>query len=201
MANKKDKSKQKEISTKGMEAIEAVLKPLEFTAATINDDFCNYTYKIKVGVGAGNSHNVKGSIIIHDDLKNAMEKLDKHLACVDLVYKLSRTEFDDINQVENMELTAMYAVHGFAISGSEDHLSVVLSGDKRITLGRVKIKTPKVEMSENSSYQWHEDLLECVELVRKEVQLYHEGKCTKEIESNDPAQIEVDFDLESAKAE
>lgn len=198
---KSKKSNQKEISTKGMEAIEAILKPLEFTAATINDDFCNYTYKIKVGIGAGNSHNVKGSIIIHDDLKNAMEKLDKHLACVDLVYKLSGTEFDDINQVENMELTAMYAVHGFAISGGEDNLSVVLSGDKRLTLGRVKFKTPKVEMSENSSYQWHEDLLQCIEHVRKEVQLYHEGKCTKEIEANDPDQLEVEFNLNDAKVD
>jgi hypothetical protein len=198
---KSKKGKQAVISTKGMEAIEAILKPLEFTDATITDDFCNYTYKIKVGIGAGNSHNVKGSIIIHDDLKNAMEKLDKHIACVDMVYALSGTKFDNINQVENDELTAMYAVHGFSISGSEDHLSVVLSGDKRLTLGRVKLKTPKIEMSENSSYHWHEDLLECVERVRKEVQLYHEGKCTKEIETNDPAQIEVDFDLESAKAE
>lgn len=201
MAKKSEKNKQKEISSKGMETIETVLKPLEFTAATMKDGYCNYTYEIKIGIGQGNSHNVNGKIVAHEDLQNAMEKLDKHIACTDMAFKLSGTEFDDINQVDNNELTAMYAVHGISISGSDDNLSVVLHGDKRVTLGRVKFKTPKIEMSENSSYPWHEDLLECVERVRKEVQLYHEGKKAFVHEGEDPAQHTIEFDLNAAKVE
>lgn len=196
MANKKDKNKQGTISTKGMAAIEEALKPLDFTAASIIDLFCNYHYKIKTGIGAGNGHDVKGSIVIHHDFENAMEKLDKHMACVDLAFKLSGTKFDDIDQVENDELTAMYSVTGFKISGGEDNLSVVLIGTKQLTLGRIKITTPKIEITENSSYLWHEDLLNCINTLKREVELYHEGKCAIKHEEEAP---EIEFDLEAAK--
>lgn len=199
MANKKDKDKefQTTISSKGMESIEEAVKPIVFTDVSITDAFCDYTYRIKIGIGAGNSHNVKGSIVVHEDLSNAMEKLDKHMACIDLAFKLSGTEFDDIEQVENNELTAMYAVTAFSLTGGEDNLSVVMMGTKQLMFGRVKLRTPKIEITENSSYPWHEDLLNCINTLKREVQLYHEGKCAAEPEAAKEA--EINFDLESAK--
>jgi PAS domain S-box-containing protein len=123
-----------------------------------------------------------------------MEKIDKHMACIDLAFKLSGTEFTDIEQVENNELTAMYAVSAFSLSGGEDNLSVVITGTKQLMFGRVKLRTPKIEITENSSYMWHEDLLNCINTLRREVQLYHEGKCAAEL--NAPKEAEIEFDLE-----
>jgi hypothetical protein len=123
------------------------------------------------------------------------------MACIDMVFSDSETEFDDINQVENNEFTARYSVSGFSLSGGEDNLSVILSGVKLVSHGRIKFKTPKIELTENSSYHWHEDLKHCIDVLKKEVQLYHEGKCTVKEEIIDSAQIalEIEANFEDAK--
>jgi hypothetical protein len=62
-------------------------RAVEITSAAIKDDFCNYSYEVVQGIGSGDTHSVKGSGIIEDDLRNAFAKLNVHLAIMDNVYK------------------------------------------------------------------------------------------------------------------
>jgi len=52
------------MAKKKQETAEAPTKAFEIMAASIKDDFCNYTYEIKQGVGAGDTHQVKGKGIV-----------------------------------------------------------------------------------------------------------------------------------------
>lgn len=209
MAKIDKKGKQISISANGKEvnldAIANLVTPNEdFTGATIVDDFCNYTYDILKGIGEGNTHNVKGKAIVHEDLKNAMQVLDRHMACIDGAFKLSGTKFDNIDQLENDELTANYAVSGFKTKGIEDSLSVYLIGKKTVApIGQMELKTPKVDITEMSSYQWHNELKEAIESLKREVKLYHEGKCEPKIDLavNDPNQITMEVNFEDAKVD
>lgn len=172
----------------------------DFIAANITDEFCNYTYEIKQGVGIGNVHSVKGKAIAHPDLINAMMVLNRHMACIDGSYKLAGYTFNNIDELENDLLTANYDVNGFRSKGSEDSLAVILTGTKTVApIGQMEIKTPKVDISEMSSYPWYNELRDAINEVKKEVRLYHEGKCVQETEEVDPNQAEIDFNLEEAK--
>ena len=205
MSKKKNKTIQVTIGNASAGAaivnlLEVALPKEDFIAATLTDEFCNYTYEIKSGVGVGNKHKVTGKAIVHHDLTNAMMVLNRHMACIDGSYKLAGVEFTNIDQLENDLLTANYDVNGFFSKGSEDSLAVILTGTKTVApIGQMEIKTPKVDISQMSSYQWHNELREAIDEVKKEVRLYHEGKCVVETEEIDPAQHEIEFDLDSAK--
>lgn len=177
----------------------------DFTSATIVDDYCNYSFDILKGTGEGNKVNVKGKSIVHEDLKNAMQVLDRHLACIDHAFKLSGTIFTNIDQLKNDVLTANYAVSGFKSDGAEDSLRVSLSGSKTVPpIGTMSLSTPKVDITEMSSYPWHNELKDAIANIKNEVKLYHEGKCEPKIDlTNDPNQtkMEIDLDMDSAKVD
>lgn len=166
------------MSKKKKKEVEEV-KPLIITGAAIQDDFCNYEYEIKTGVGIGDVHKVKGSGVMYGDLGDAFKKFNVHLACIDDVFKHSEVEIEAIDALHNSELTYLYNVTGFKIKGSGENESITLTGTKTISQAgeRMSISTPKIELSSLSSYRWHNELKEASDNARAEVEQYKDGKC------------------------
>lgn len=182
-----------------------VPKQYAITGATLKDDICNYTYEILSGVGEGEVHNVKGSGIADDDLIDAFRAFDVHMACIDDVFKHSEIEINQIERMENHELTALYHVTGFAIKGGEGSETIELRGTKAITAtgGRMEIKTQRIPIDSLSSYQWYNELKSAVDKARIEVGLYKEGKYTpvEKPEESDPKQMTIADAMEEDELE
>jgi hypothetical protein len=181
---------------------EFVFKPKEkvevITSAAVRDGFCNYSYKVTEGVGEGDTHAVKGSGIVMETLSDAFTGLNVHLACIDDVFKHNKIDIKNIGKMINNELTALYNVTGFAITGTEEQESVVLSGSKKITCsgGWIDLKTPRIPMDDLSSYRFCNELREAVEAARIEVESYKAGNCTPvdDTPKENPKQLKITAD-------
>lgn len=163
-------------------------RAFNFFKASIKDDLCNYDYEVIQGVGLGFSHKVKGKGIIEDDMKNAFAKLNVHLAAIDDIFIHTNNEFQNIQDVNNHELTFLYNVIGIEVKGGEENESVILTGNKYLRAAsgsRMDLVSPKIPIDNLSSYKWYEDLKEAVDNCRREVALYHYGKFT-EVEVQQP---------------
>ena len=69
---------------------------IEIIKAEVKDDFCYYTFGINSGKYAGFKHQVtEAPGIIDDKLRNAMAKLNVHLAVRDDVFKHAGITIDD----------------------------------------------------------------------------------------------------------
>lgn len=173
-------------------------RPFDITAAAIKDGFCNYSYEIIEGVGLGDSHAVKGSGLIEDDMLNAFSVFNVHLAVIDDVFKHSDIEFDNIDKMHGEELTGLYHVTGFKIKGSKDNESIILVGNKYVSQagGRLELETPKIPLDNLSSYKWYNELKAAADKARLEVALYKEGKYTaiEVIEEEDTKQTSITFE-------
>lgn len=163
------------------------------TGATIKDGKCDYSYRVTEGNGVGDTHNVKGVGIHEDDLSKAFGKINAHMAHIDDAFKNAKEEVTKItNKIHNHELTALYMVAGIAIKGDENE-AVILSATKQISCSGeyMQIKTPKIPIDSLSSYKHWEDLKEAIDLVREEVALYKEGKCTNPEPIEDENQLVI----------
>lgn len=85
------------------------------------------------------------TIPVHDDLKRAFLKMNKHLAllCDDVECKVDLEDWDE-------ELLGRYVVKGFSIGGTDENEGVSISGSKEAANGLVNLNTPfqKYEASE-----------------------------------------------------
>ncbi|MES2395636.1 MAG: hypothetical protein V4549_06520 [Bacteroidota bacterium] len=180
-------------------------KPFKIMSASIVDDFCNYAFEIKSGVGIGDRHTVKGNGIVDQDMKDAFERLNVHLAAIDDVFKHSGIEVSNIDKLRPHVLTGDYEVTGFKIFALGENEAIVLIGHKHVSCSgeRMDLQTPKIPLDNLSSYQWYNELKEAADEARLEVELYKGGKCTKVEESDeeDPKQLNIghEMDMESAK--
>lgn len=178
-------------------------RPYEITMAVIKDDFCNYSYEIVDGVGVGDSHAVKGSGLIENDMRNAFSVFNVHLPVIDDVFKHSDVQFEDVDKMHGEELTGLYHVTGFKIKGSKDNESIVLVGNKYVSQagGRLELETPKIPLDNLSSYAWFKQLKIAADKARLEVALYKEGKYTavEIIEETDLKQTSISFDAGEGK--
>jgi hypothetical protein len=163
-------------------------KSFTIKEASIKDDYCNYTFEITKGVGAGDTHSVKGSGIIEEDMRDAFRAFNVHLAAIDDVFKLSGIEIEDIEKFHNHELTANYHVNAFKIKGGSENESIILIGSKFVGTagGRIELATPKIPLDNMSSYQWYNELKAAADKAREEVALYKEGKYTTAEEEEEP---------------
>lgn len=167
--------------------------------AKLKDGFCNYTYEVTKGIGAGDSHNVKGTNIFLDDMRFAFGQLNVHLAVIDEAFKNSGVEIDDINKFHAHELATRYYVDGIKIIGSKENESIILSGSKYVSTagGRIDLVTPKIPLDTLSSYPFHVELKAAADAAREEVALYKEGKykvAEDEGEEN-PKQLRIGDDV------
>jgi hypothetical protein len=177
-------------------------KEIEITGATLNGDFCNYSYDLLKGKTKGDSVNRKGSNIFHDDLKKAFWKLNVHLALI--CEEIDVTEVDDIEALENIIFQELkedegkiievsefdkdsighrvmqFKVSAFTINGTGENESVVLVGTKTLSTGdHVGLKSPKT--SWDGEYQFINELRSVVDDLKKEVEAYSNGKAAPKL--------------------
>lgn len=170
-------------------------KPYIIKEAIIKDDYCNYAFEILSGIGAGDTHSVKGSGIIMDDMKEAFNRFNVHLAVIDDVFKHSGIEIEDIDKYHGHDLAFLFTVTGFKISGGEDNESIILKGSKYVSSagGRIELASPKIPLDNLSSYKWYNELRAAADSARMEVALYKEGKVVpaEEDEKPNPKQLTI----------
>lgn len=161
---------------------EALLPDFVIMQASLKDGFCNYAFEIKkegTGFGVGDLVNVKGTGIFNDDLREAFNKMNVHLAFIDDIFKHKGIDIENIEDHHAGEEALDYLVSGFKILGEMDNEAIILIGSKHIsTGGRLEMSTPKIYLDDHSSYKWFRELRDAVNLVREEVVLYKDGKCT-----------------------
>lgn len=147
--------------------------------AIIKDDYCNYHY-VRTDSGAkGFKHKVDGTGIIEDDLRNALLKLNVHLAALDDVFKVAGITIRDIEKMQSHELTLNYQATGIMITGEDHTMRVQILGNKFVSAGgRCEVKTIPVILDNLSSYKWTNQLRDAVDTYIEEVIMYHQGKYT-----------------------
>lgn len=167
----------------------------EITSASIKDMLCNYELNITGEENHGDRMKVTGSGIVSEDMLTAMARFNVHLACIDDAFKIASVEIANIDKMRSHELTGNYIVTGFKIKGGAGNESLVLIGSKYVSLAgdHMQLQTPKIPLSQSSSYTWHNELSEVCELIREEVSLYREGKYTEKEpkEKEDPNQMDM----------
>lgn len=178
----KEKKGSKENPITSDDLIQDEGRPFEIIEASIKDDFCIYIFEVTKGVGLGDKHKVDGKGIIDEDMRDAFAKFNVHLACIDDVFKHSDVEILDIDKMHGHELTGLYHVTGFKITGSAENECIILMGNKYVSSagGRIEIKSPKIPLDNLSSYKWYNELKVAADKARWEVEEYKEGKYTTE---------------------
>lgn len=171
---------------------------VEIKSAQISDDFCNYSYEIIQGIGLSDTHTVKGSGIIDDDMREAFAVLNVHLAVIDDIFKHAQVEIVDVDKMHSHELATHFHVTGFSIKGDKENESIALIGNKycHSAGGRMEIKSPKIPMDNLSSYKWYNELKKAADDVRREIELYRNGKYTlpeKDETEEDAKQTKITF--------
>lgn len=169
---------------------------IKVTSGIIKDMKCNYGYEISEGIGLGNKSNTTGIHVIKDDMKRAFVLFNVHMAFIDDVFKTSNVEVDDIAHVVGHDHTYNYSVTGFKIAGGEDNETIVLIGNKFVSVGgRINLVSPKIPIDNLSSYKWAKQLKEAADQARKEVSLYHGGKYEifESEMDDDPQQMKMPF--------
>lgn len=135
-----------------------------------------------------NEISLKGGNAIHEDLKNALAKLDFHLAVI-----CEQTEGKSKSVKKGGEIVdsvPFIHVTGYSIGGDEsDSEGVTLIGRRNLRSGKVLNLVAPFNMfdSELNDYPHLSDLMFDVELASRETELYIGGKCTP------PAQMEMNF--------
>ncbi len=173
-------------------------KPYIITDAVLAEGFCNYSFKVCEGHDAGDTHKVKGSGLVLEDMPKAFQKFNAHLACIDDVFEHSGTDVTSISKMHNHELTALYDVTGFKIKGSEENESIILMGTKEVQCsgGHIAIQTPAIPLDSLSSYPWWKELKDAADDARNEVAEYKQGKCEAVEEKTDPQQLTIAHGME-----
>ena len=172
-------------------------KELVVMKAVIKDGFCNYTYKVLMGIGKGAKHNVTGPGIVNDSMYDAFASFNVHLASIDDIFKHSGIEIADIDTMHGHELATIFNVTGFEIKGEQSNESIILFGNKYISSagGRIELSTPKIPLDNLSSYKWYNELITVLNNARNEVELYHGGNYTvkEQDEKEEMVQTKITF--------
>lgn len=168
--------------------LDEIKKPVEIKGAKLKDDYCTYSYELMEGACEGDILSRKGTNIIHDDMKEAFEKLHVHLAIADDVFKYSKIEISNLDEFHNHELTELFNVSEFEIKGNVDNRSVILKGTKFISQGGyIPVEPPRIKFE--GTYPFKDELYAAIELCCHEVEEYMNGKAAPVYE-----QTEMEFD-------
>lgn len=171
------------------EELSEIQKDIAIKEASIKDDYCTYSYELLQGVCAGDViSGRKGAGIVHNDMTEAFEKLNVHLAVIDDAFSYSKIEIEDIDRFHGHELTGLFRVTGFKIRGNDDKESVILVGTKFIkTGGYISLETPRIKF--DSGYPFKNELREAIYKCVDEVEKYMNGKVAPSFE-----QTELEFE-------
>lgn len=149
--------------------------------------FLSYSYQVIID-DVTNTNNTSSDAPIHNDLRNAFTNLIPFFAhiCeeindIELVTdainnpELHLIKKEDEDDEEKEYPFLKYLVNGFTIGGKGDTEGVTLSGNKRLDSGDiVNFNTPFMRF--DSDYIFSSDLYSAVEILKKEVFDYMQGK-------------------------
>lgn len=198
MAKKKASKKKSSKNTSQDDLTTETQKMISIVSGKINDGFCDYSYKILAGVGAGFTHgNVTGKDVglFRPSMQEAFNKLNVHFAVIDEAFKSRGIEIKNIDKMDNHEVTAKYEVIAFKIDGEDEAQRIILTATKDIGLfGQVKFSTPKIDMGEYGGYQFYNELQAAADEVRREVELYNNGNFDPvvAVDDEDPDQLTLE---------
>lgn len=133
-----------------------------------------YSRQDEKGEPVETSEQFKGAF--HPDLKLAFENMACHLAIM-TGYVLPSQVKDITNPKE--ELFESFHVTSFSLGGTDDMPGVVVSGHKKLPNGKtVTLNTPFTlfNESEQTRYQFMDDLEERLERVKNEIIIYMKGE-------------------------
>lgn len=174
-------------------------------SASVVDEYCDYSVKITEGVGVSNTAKWKGTHVVKEDMVNAFRAFHVHLAMLDSAFKAAKVECKNIDDLKVHEITLDYRVHAFQIKGDIENQSISLIGTKysSVAQGWFNTTTPFIPISENSFYQWYNELKAVTDIAREEVALYHEGKYREDEEdlkkvANEKKKQKTIFDKDAA---
>lgn len=177
----------------------------QITSATIKDGVCNYSYEVTEGVNAGDTHNVKGTGLVMEDLERAFARLNVHMAMLDDVFKHAKVAIENIDAMRGHELALLYTLTGITFKGSAEDESIVLIGYKAISFSgeHIELKSPRIPLNNTSSYPFVKELNQCAQDARNEVMLYAEGKFTKPeaTEETDSKQLTINDVIDENESE
>lgn len=136
-----------------------------------------------------NDTKISSTVPVHQDLKDAMQKLHTHLAILCDGEKAPKKK--DFETSEFVEFT----VRGFSIGGNDENEGITISGYKEGKYGLINLNTPFTKY-ENEVYPFTEELLLAVDAVVHEVEqyLFHEKKAPEK-------QLSMDFEEEPELSE
>jgi hypothetical protein len=153
-------------------------KPFEIMGAIVKDGYCTYDVNVMQGKLIGEKSKIDGPLIIHEDLRYAMNKLRVHLAVMDDAFKKAHIDIENIDNERAHDLVQDYDVSGFKIKKADENIQVSIIGSKYLSCvtGRMTCVTPFVLLDAGTEYKWYNELLADVENVRSEVEQYKAGK-------------------------
>lgn len=164
-------------------------RPYKITGASIKEGLCNFSYEVLSGPMKGSKvPNHKGGSLVHQDMINAFQKLEVHLATAVDEFKYIIKKYDNLEKLENHEIRGLFSVSGFRIQGQDENEGFIILGEKYGTFGSIAIESPKISSSSNYPFfnELKLSLYNCVNEV------YHhlvDGKSAPKLE-----QGEFEFD-------
>jgi hypothetical protein len=183
------------------EEITQTIQEIEIKTASIKEACCHYSYELLTGKSKGDIvTNRKGVHYIHVDLANAFNNLIVFLAHIDGAFEAVSNNQTPLSELEENVAFNSYVVGGIKIVGVEENKSVVISGGKYTPHGNISFDTPKIKL--NGNYLYKTELIERLETVIDEVELYMNGKKAPEFEQaafDFEKSDEVDVEFETAK--
>lgn len=167
-------------------------KEIEIKSATLKDGMCNYSYELLHGLTKGDELTRKGVHVVHEDMFTAFKQLQVFFAHVDGVFHWAnnQTHIDDLEAHDDLN---KFYVSAFKITGSDENKSLILTGNKEVTIGTVSYSTPKIKLADSSTYLYIEELRDRLKVVIEQVEAYMNGKTAPQYE-----QLSMDFEGDSA---
>jgi hypothetical protein len=138
---------------------------------------------------AGENH----TALIHNDLYNAIQAMNLHLAM--MAFHVKETEVEDI-AMPDLAKFKDFSVGSYSISGKEEKRGIIISGTLRKAGKAHNFNTPfyRFEEPESGRYGYMDDLEAKLRVIETEVPLYLDG--TKR---GEPAQPELGMPENKAK--
>lgn len=182
---------------KNLEAVSD--KEFEIKGASLKDQLCNYSYELLQGKTKGDTINIKGVHVVHDDMIQTFDDLHVFLAHLDGAFRDANNQ-TPLSELEAEDLVALYSVSGFKITGVEENKSIILVGQKEVKEGSISFDAPKIKL--NGNYLYIEELTQRTNAAIAEVEAYMGGKLAPQYEQSVMNFAEEDnLDLEGANVD
>lgn len=154
---------------------------IEIKSAKLKDLFAEYSYEQIVEEIKNlrtNEVTVNSDAPVHDDFKQAFKQLNSHLAllCEQVSYGKPEEIAAIMDNIENdYDKFTDFKVTAFKITGTGESEAVVLTGQRKLSNGKVlNLNCPNTKFEDE--YQFMPELIAALNTAKNEVLEYHNGK-------------------------